>query len=128
MRYITVPPHITLKNPRTKQPFEDKGSTKPFIDYAFEVWFNDPRASENGPAKLRRWMKMVDAFEKYCNPGDVVTLDDEDWTLLKTIIEAPKMSYPPLVAIQFDPFTVAVLEAPDTDPRKEPTTPEPPAN
>lgn len=128
MRYITIPETVRLKNPRTKADFEGNDSSKSFIDYAFEVWFNDPRISEEGPVKLRRWMKMVDTFEKYCNPGDVLALDEEDWRLLKMIVEKPKVSYPPLIASQFDSYSVAILDAPDVDPRKESTAPEPPAN
>lgn len=127
MRYIIVPPTVILRNPRTKQPFEGEGVMKTFLDYAFEVWFNDPRVSKNGPVKLRRWMKMVDVFEKYCNPGDVVVLDEEDWKQLKVIVEQPEASFPPLIAYQFDAFSSAVLDAPDVDPRSAASA-EPSAN
>lgn len=114
MRYVTIPSDITLKNPRTKELSKD---TKSFVSYAYEVWFNDPKAN-TGPLKLRAWMKMVDAFDA-TKPGDVVELQETDYEALKAVVEAPGTVYPPLFAIQLDAFSAAVLDAPSKDPRAE---------
>lgn len=123
MRYVTIPDPIQLKHPRTKEDLP--GDPKTFLDYAHDLWFNDPRVSESGPMKLRRWMKMVDKFEKFNKPGDVVVLDDTDWDRLKSIINEPKLVLPPLTMAQLLPFAIAVLDAPDEDPRPKTEEAEP---
>lgn len=116
MRYITVPAPIQLVQPRTKEPFKEE--PKKFLDYAYEIWLNDTKGNSKGPLKLRRWMKMVDAFDASAEPGSIIALDDEDWSVLKEVVEEPKVAYPPLLACQLDAFAQAVLEASTKDPRE----------
>jgi len=109
MRYIVIPAPVQFINPRTKVAYTDPPKT--FLDCAYDIWFNDVRASEAGPVALRRWMKMIDAFEAASEAGSVVALEDEDWKTLKEIVEHPKAAYPPLLAYQLDSFAAAILEA-----------------
>jgi hypothetical protein len=120
MRYVVIPKSISVFHPKTKEPLTEPD--KSFIDFAHDVWFNDPRAAETGPVKLRRWMRVVEKFEKYCKPGDVVTLEDEDWRFLKTIVENPKIHYSPLVEGQLESFPFAIIDASDKEPTKHDET------
>lgn len=120
MRYVTIPEDINLVHPRTKEPSSDK---KTFIDVAYDIWFNDPKGNAEGPLGLRRWMKMVDAFDASHQPGSVVALEESDFAVLKSVVEKPTASYQPLIAIQMDAFAKAILDAPSKDPRGEDTKP-----
>lgn len=114
-RYIVVPESISLRHPRTREVLAD--APKSFIDYAYEVWFNDMSISEKGPVQLRLWMKMIDKFDKYSAAGCCVVLSSEEYAMLKAVVQAPKACYAPLVSAQLLPFVDAVLDAAEKDPR-----------
>lgn len=120
MKFVTIPGPVKLLNYKTKQPLPEPEKT--FLDYAYDVWFNDPRVSKAGPAVLRQWMKMIDAFEAAKEPGSVAAIEDTPYGMLKGYIEAPEASYPPTLAAQCECFPSAVLGAPDKDPRIIPET------
>jgi len=116
MHYVQVPEAIQLKTPAS-QGGNAIGEPKKFLDWMLEVVLNDPRGVEGGPVKMRHWQKIIDKFEKYCNPGDVVVLEDEEFRKLKEIASAPQARHQGLVAVQLIPFFEAVTEAGEKDPR-----------
>jgi hypothetical protein len=53
-----------------------------------------------------------------CKAGGVVALEDEDWGVLKGIVEKPQRGFTSAtVTVQFIAFPQAVLDADSKDPR-----------
>lgn len=121
MHYIKVPEDIQLKGPASKGGQNlDKRS---FLDWMLEIVLNDPRGADGGPVKVRRWQKVIDKFEKYGNPGDIVVLENEDYRRINEIVAAPQIKYGSLLTVQFLPFFDAISEASEKDPRPPPEPP-----
>ena len=102
---ITVPADVTLAD----------GTVKTFSVFAAEVWLEDSRAIKVGAnaslLKMRRWLDVVAKFDGVVS-GDEITLDDQDYAVLKEIVEAPERWYQPVTtALRLLPFSDAVLDA-----------------
>ncbi len=117
MRYVQNPHPVALFDRITKK----YGDTLTFQQYAHQCWLNDTRW-ETPKTNLARLIGIVDAFGKA--PGEWIELEDQDWTILKSIIDVPGTPngspnlYVPLVQIQVGPaFEGAILDAPSKDPR-----------
>ena len=120
MMHIQVPYDVEVK------PWAAILSTMPdaqpqklsFLTYATATWLDDERAwinddGKQSVVKLRRWGKVIDAFEK-TKPGQWISMDDEDYGTLKRIVESPKKVFtqaPTQIALAAIPFVDAVLEA-----------------
>jgi hypothetical protein len=117
MRYLQIPQDILVKD-RIKGTIEKLS----FVQYANLVWLNDARW-EMPKTNLARLVKVVTEFDK--TPGEWALLEDQEWTLLKAIIDTPGTGpngptlLLPLIQIQVGPvFEGAVLNAPTQDPRE----------
>lgn len=114
MRYLRIPEDIRLKNLQTK----DDGQSISFHDYVYNIWLNDIRW-ESPKTNLARLSKILPEFDK--KPGEIVELEDQDWTILKGIVDSPHVAngapalYVPLVQIQLAPFEEVLLKAPTHD-------------
>lgn len=113
MKTIKVPRDIVLVDPITGA----SGDTLAFKNTAIYLWLNDPRAN-SGPVSTARWSKVIDQFIA-CTPDSSIYLEDEDYNLLKNIVETPQAKYPPLVARQVIAFDRAVIDATES-PKEEP--------
>lgn len=116
MFYVKIPEPVQIRTPAS-QGNSTVGDPKKFIDWLLEVVLNDPRGADGGPVKIRRWQKLIEKFEKYCNPGDIVTVEDEDMRLMRDIVKAPQVKYSGIVTVQLLSFFEALTEAPEKDPR-----------
>lgn len=108
MRAITVPADITTINRLTREKMEDVS----FRNFALGRWANAPAAADNF-VKLNRWLKVVDQLDA-CKPGELLLIEEEEFTSLKTVVEADFVKIAKeagLVAGQLRPFYDVVLEA-----------------
>lgn len=128
MRHITVPSPITVS-----VPFAEGGpppETITFQRFATLSWLNDDRAIAGGFAKQVRWAKVVDAFQQ-SETGATISLEDEDYNTLRTIVDAPSARLAPVIAIQLLAYSQAVIDATDKLPTavvQNGATPEAPAS
>ncbi len=118
MHYVQIPHDIQVKDRKT-------GTVTPlsFVTYANLIWLDDTRW-ETPKANLARLMRVVAEIDRAA-PGEWMLLEDQDWLILKDIIEKPGMRgdvptlLTPLVQIQVGPtFEGAILDAPTKDPRE----------
>ena len=116
MHYLQIPHAIEVTDRKTggKQ-------TIPFRDFALTLWLNDSRW-EKPRTNLARLGIIAPEFDK--SAGEWIALEDQDYAILKSIIETPgtgptgePLLYVPLIHLQLTPFEKAVLDAPTTDPR-----------
>lgn len=136
MRYITVQEPITLRDedgrPFTEVDHDDKTKTidqKPVTHHAFLMrWVvSEGRITPGDPATrsvvpkigagyegFKRTGKIDRAFAK-AKPGEVVAIEDEDWKVVKAILEEHER-LTPLAGAQLMPFFVAWIEASETKP------------
>ena|SRR6266404_6002328 len=117
MHYITVPESIMLKAPQSTGGGNLSTEPRTFINWALEVILNDPRGCEGGPIQMRRWSKVIEKFEKYDKPGNVLVLEDEDHRKLTEIANNPGVKYTSITNVQLLPFFEAITEAAQKDPR-----------
>lgn len=104
---FTVPSSIILKDLITGQP----GEAMSFRKHAYMVWFCDFRWS-NPNTNIDRLIKVMPEFEK--KPGEVIQLEDQDYSILSAVIRTPSDGSPalgPLVQVQLRPFKDIVLNA-----------------
>lgn len=110
-----VPAPIVVK------PFDpsDSGSkpeTVTFLKFATFIWLDDPNAytdaqGRSSIVKQRRWLGVIGKFEA-AQPGDWITLEDDDYLTLRTIVEAPTRRYANgRITMACLPFSDAVLDA-----------------
>ena len=135
MRYILIPPTVVVAPPAAV--LAQNPSARPeeitFLRVAREQWLDDRRAHVNeqteqsSPQMLRRWSKVIDAFEASGGPGGVIALEDDDYERLRRIVEAPVFYYAPIAQIACLPYTDAVLAATSVDPRTRTVAVEPAA-
>jgi hypothetical protein len=118
MRYAQVPYPIKLRDVISKK----EGDVLTFQTYAVFAWLDDLRW-ETPKSNILRLAKVVPEFEKA--PGEWMEFEDQDWEILKTIVETPgtiqgqPKLFQPLVQMQVGPtFEKAILEAKQEDPRK----------
>jgi hypothetical protein len=118
MRYVQIPQPIQLRD-RFRG---TTGDTVTFRDFALSLWLNDTRW-EKPKTNLARLMKVYPQFGR--EPGNWIELEDQDWAILKNIIDVPAahpsgepVLYAPLIHLQLLDFEKAVLEAPVEDPRQ----------
>ena len=115
-----VPPPVVVTPWKASDP-----STPPevvaFLEFAENVWLDDVRACANlqGQSSLvqqNRWYGVIDKFEG-TKVGDWVTLDDQDYAVLRRIVEAPARAYKGMRTMRAClPFSEAVLGAVDKIP------------
>jgi hypothetical protein len=117
MHYNQIPQDILVKDRTT-----GKTEKLSFLRYAELIWLNDARW-ETPKTNLARLVRVVAEFEKA--PGDWFSLEDQDWAIVKGIIDSPAAGangpnlLVPLVQIQVGPtFEGAILDAPTKDPRE----------
>jgi len=117
MRYIQIPQDILVKDR-----ILNKTEKLSFLRYAELIWLNDARW-ETPKTNLARLIRVIAEFEKA--PSDWALLEDQDWNIVKGIIDTPAngpggpVLLTPLVQIQVGPtFEGAVLDAPTKDPRE----------
>lgn len=110
MKFIRVPQPIQTCHPLTK----DKLEFYSFAKYAVDVWLNDPRMIGTA-IKVARLGKIVSKFID-TPAGSVLELEDADYEVVVVIVKAPTMHYAPLIEMQLQPFSAAVLEAKDLAP------------
>jgi hypothetical protein len=117
MHYFLIPHDILVKDR-----VSDKSEKLSFVRYANLIWLNDARW-ETPKTNLARLVKVVAELDKA--PGEMAVLEDQDWTILKGIIDSPAVGangpnlLVPLVQIQVGPtFEGAILDAPTKDPRE----------
>ena len=111
VRRIHVPAAIFIVDLAT-----DKAGTVPqtFFDWACGAWFNDVRWQGN----MARLISTVQAFRKIRGVATATALDlaEDDWRILCEVAKQPQPSanvapQQPLVAIQFESYKAAVLDA-----------------
>jgi hypothetical protein len=119
MRYIERVPAIQLVDPLKKTPLENNPPITMY-NYAVNAWFSDPKLSEGGPAKLRRWQKVMEAFEEADKKdAKFIALEDADCEMLQTHVKASKgMVQYPMLEMQFLAFPEAVLSAKEKKPEE----------
>jgi hypothetical protein len=123
MRYAKIPEPFQLRDIITKVP----GEKLSFQQYAVNLWLNDERWT-HPKSHLARLVRVLPEFEK--PPGDWMAFEDQDWAIIKSIIDDPKVLLVPLVQVQVGPvFEDVILSARTDDPfvHKNPTYKEPPS-
>ena len=120
MRHFQVPEDVVVKPLKAilqDQP-QAKGERWSFLKFATLIWLEDPRgysvATPEGKAfsigRQRRWIKVIDKFEA-AKVHDWISLDDEDYEALKTVVETPSRSLTAALMIACMPFSEVVLAA-----------------
>lgn len=124
MRYILVPPNITVTHPATGKPIEDKGA---FTTFVLEL-LADGRFNANIHV-IDLAFEIKDAVERWeAKPTKYLALENAHYQLLNAVAIAPQGGYQPGMGIQLRPFIKAVqgaLESLPVEPSKEPATPVP---
>lgn len=127
MKFIIIPPTVTLQDPGSKKPIKNPDGTEftlSLFEYADAAWFNDKSLSEAGPVVLRKWSKIMDAFEAAkVSEAKHIVLEDEHYTMLVAVVKASKgapgfREHPAGVRLEMQclPFAEAVLEATGAQP------------
>ena len=113
MRYITIPEAISV-TPPPGTPGEPEALS--FKRFATALWLNDDRAIAGGVLDVGRWAKVCAAILD-TPEGGVAALEDADHAKLAEIVKVPSVRMPPLTMVALLPFSRAVLDAPEKDPR-----------
>jgi hypothetical protein len=123
-KYFQVPHAAAMIKPwKTILDIDPEAKPEPmsFLRFATMIWLNDPRAiTEEGKTtqsvlRIRKWSKVIDAFEA-AKPGDWITMSDEDFEVLKRIVEHPQHAFQMnnmATMLACMPFVDAVLAAKD---------------
>ncbi len=113
MKHCVVPEAIRLKDPISGA----LGDVLSFRDATYKLLLNDPRWNDT-PVQRARLVVVMKEFDK--QPGETMVFDDQDFAMLKQIIEKPTknqagmaMTFDPLVQIQVDQFLQVILDASD---------------
>ncbi len=121
MYELTVPDDITIDPPA---PLADAlrrmgckvPDTFSFLRHALECWLGDPRAVQAGFVKQVRWTQVV---MKFMSEGAIaqntMLLEDEDFEVLKTIVQRPSSIVSPLLGMFLLPFSQSVIDAKKVD-------------
>src|SRR5271166_2109103 len=121
MKCFQVPADVTVtpwgsalaNNPNAKP------ETLTFITYALTVWLVDRRAYAQDQSfsliKQKRWLAVIGKFQA-AKVGDWIVLEDEDYAMLKTIVDKPANSMSMATTMAAIPFSDAVLAAVDKVP------------
>lgn len=124
MKFFPIPHNIMVRDR-----ISGNSESFSFVRYANLIWFNDTRW-ETPKSNLARLVKVIAEFEKA--PGEMALLEDQDWAIVKSIIDQPgqvnggpgapsgvPLLLVPTMQIQVGPtFEGAVLEAVTKDPRE----------
>ena len=119
MKYFQVPVTVVVKPPPEllKVKPDIMPDPFPFAHWADFMWLDDARAYVSGTepsvVKLRRWAKVIEAFE-VAKPGDWISLEDQDYATLTKIVESPQKIFQhnhTRIAIACLPYVDAVLGA-----------------
>jgi len=113
MKYITVPPLITMRNLVNREAVAVDGDIEPwsFCKYLCAVVLPDTAMGKGYAADKARF--TLDDLFKCSKPGDEVGVEDEHYKLLKKTVEEPTLQAAPAITMQCLPFQEAVLEAKD---------------
>lgn len=122
MHYIRVPATVTFRDHKTGKGIPDStgaDATIAFWDYAEVAWFADKALSDGGPLLLRKWAKILDAFETAkTDEAPYIALEDEHHTMLVDVVKKSKgapgfreMSIGVRLEMQCLCFAEAVLDA-----------------
>jgi hypothetical protein len=139
-RYITILPDIMVMNldgtgpwmfdesEKDKKPEERRG-----IYYSHRKFLRERSADDSFGSRGVKGLQASAAIRAAigdCKPGDVITLDDDDWELLKLATEMPNAQGPDgkLIAVGYNsvagpqlmPFIRSILDAKIEDPRPQP--------
>lgn len=116
MRYVHHIDNITvLRQDGTVDP--NVGSF-PFLAFLEAIVFDDRRATTTYASTVR-WRAVVSMFRN-SRVGDWIAVEDQDWVVLDTILQAPDRHFNnALMAVQLLPFYEAVILAGTVDPRKD---------
>jgi hypothetical protein len=94
-----------------------KPETISFLRWVTFIVLDDPRAFTDGQqqsvVKMRRWAKVIDAFES-SKPGEYIPVDDQDYATLKLIVENPQRAFQNgvvQITLACMPYVDAILEA-----------------
>lgn len=111
MRYIKIPEPIQLKVPGTGE-LVDKPTT-------FQEWLATTVLSDAKLGKTAKsLMAVADIQQKVEESNGVLDLNDNEWELLKDVVENPTNGYNTPVGVQLVGFLRAFLNAPDEKPSK----------
>jgi hypothetical protein len=115
-RYIKVPQDIQLTDLVTHEPLllpDQKPWVISFRGFICGTILKDQKFGKTGAAVISGSVIRA-AVEK---DAEVISLEGEDYDLLKTVLETPDTPYRPEIAIQIISFFRAILDATTTDPR-----------
>jgi len=119
-RFIKVPKDIHITDLRTGEQLflGQAGSSVPWIstfkDFICGTLLQDARFGRTAANVLSG------AEIRAALIGEVVQLDEDDYELLKSVLQTPEVGYRPEVAIQLVPFFRAILDATTADPTAQP--------
>lgn len=116
MKYITLPPRVTLKdNSGTPIP---QDPVRGLPEFVADFTLND-KIFGDGFKSILAGSRILDAFAGK-EEGAVVVLDDADHELLRKAVQAPSAAMlPPMIARQYLPLMRAVMDAADRDPSQK---------
>lgn len=127
-RFIVMPASIALVDLATDEPLMvGNPPAKPhawvmtFREFVCGTLFKNPQFGKSAETVIigAAIRAALVAAEK--DGSHVAEIDDADYALLRAVAEVPELGYRPDVGVQLVPFIRAILDAPTTDPRKEPT-------
>lgn len=109
-RYVQTPGDITLKNPDGS----DTKVTMTFSGWARDVILVDEKVGVNAATLFM----ANDIRQKFLDikKGDVISLSDKEWELMRGIVEAPTNGYNPGGALQILSYLRAILDASTENP------------
>lgn len=114
-KHFQVPFNLIEIKPRSVDPVNMASEKISFLRFATLCWLDDARAysnerGEGSIMKMRRWQKVIDKFEA-AKQGDWISLEDEDYAVLKKIVESPVRQFSTPAMLACMPYADAVLDA-----------------
>ena len=110
MRYIDIPPPITVVLPNEKG---EDGDPKV---WSFEDWMRRGVLADPAWGKSTKELFLAgDIRTKVRKANGVLELSDNEWAKLKEVVEAPTGGWNSLLGIELIPFFKAVLNAREAD-------------
>lgn len=124
IRYITVPPPVTLIDPVTNEPLKNAAGEleKPISFDTIIIRLMAHTLWSETYANTKAQHEVMQALK--AQSGGVISLGDEDWQKLKQAAESPRfLAFNPVIIYQLLPLLTAIMDAPTTDPRQAAATP-----
>ena len=110
MQYITIPEPVVLKDHLTNEP--KKMIT--FFEFVQGTLLVEKRFGKS-VKELQAALRIAKAFRGAESPT-TVSLETQDWELLRDVAKEPEGGYLPGVAVQLLPFISAIIDATDKIP------------